>query len=101
MTRKVLVSPQFGAGWSTWSDSKYRDDMLFDPQLIADIENGRDRIEAAEEFVQRLEAKYSEEIHIYLGGARDLQVVEVDGPFMVEEYDGNESILRRDSGGWL
>lgn len=94
---KALISPGFGAGWSTWIDGPYHRDLLFDPQLIADVEeagdDGRAKKEAAERFQKRMVEKYGEEASgIYMGGAGDLEVVEVDGPFTVEEYDGFESI---------
>lgn len=97
--RKVLYSPGYGAGWQTWN-TDYTEDFLFDEELIAAVERGDDLGREEEpgtplaEFVTRLIAKYGEDAkHAYLGGARDLQVAEVDGPFRVDEYDGNESIV--------
>jgi hypothetical protein len=106
-TRKVLVSPEFGAGWMTWQDTAYAEDFLFDAELIAAVERGDDL--GGEDqpgtplalFVERLVAKHGEDArHVYLGGARDLEVKEVEGVFIVEEYDGSESILRRDDAPW-
>ena len=31
----VLVSPGFGAGWSTWADRELRERLLFDPEVVA------------------------------------------------------------------
>lgn len=36
----VLISPGFGAGWSTWT-SEHRDILLFHPRLVEWVENGK------------------------------------------------------------
>ena len=94
MTRKALISPGYGAGWSTWADRDQREAALFDPELIADIEAATtvaEKYRAAERFVARHGFK-----DFYVGGARDLVVQEIEGEFKVEEYDGFESVLTRD-----
>jgi hypothetical protein len=102
MKRKALISPGFGGGWSTWADSDIRDDMLFDEKLIAAVEEATDYADidaAVADFVARMEEKHDDP-YIYTGGARDLQVAQVEGQFIVEEYDGSESILTRDDTEW-
>ena len=37
----VLVSPGFGAGWSTWADRELRKRLLFDPEVVAWVEGGK------------------------------------------------------------
>ena len=37
----VLVSPGFGAGWSTWADRELRERLLFDPEVVAWVEGGK------------------------------------------------------------
>ena len=83
---KILISPGYGAGWSTWHDIPTKESLTFQP-LIDAIENYGNRSEEFEEALRQFEEKYPNE---YLGGASDLTVVEVSGPFLVEEYDGNE-----------
>lgn len=92
----VLISPGFGAGWSTWN----RDypDIMFDPQIVDLVLNyhGDDvqsRIEAI------CEIKYPD---CYLGGMEDLIVVwlEPGERFIVNEYDGSESITREKDMSW-
>ena len=34
----VIISPDFGAGWSTWNDDEDREAMLFDSELIIMME---------------------------------------------------------------
>lgn len=82
----VLISPGFGAGWSTWgrSDSEA---LLFDSRLVDAI-----LAEMPEaEFVAYCESLGYDH---YMGGAEDLRVewLEPGTRFVVEEYDGSESI---------
>lgn len=103
-SRKVLISPGFGAGWSTWADGALKHDMLFDAKLIAAVEDPDVDIYdgALDDFVARMKAKHGADTHIYTGGAHDLRVVEVEGQFHVDEYDGSESLcLRNDDKYWV
>lgn len=86
---KILISPGYGAGWSTWHDIPAKESLTFEPLIEAIEKHGV----GSEEFTEALklyEEKYPDE---YLGGAGQLEVVEVEGPFAVEEYDGNEYIV--------
>lgn len=82
----VLVSPGFGAGWFTWN--RKCPECLFDPDMVAWVEGGK------EGPMPDLEAKYSWE-YFYDGGADDLMVVWVpEGTqFRIDEYDGSESLI--------
>lgn len=97
---KVLISPDFGAGWSTWACSQYQRDFLFDAELIKDVEAG-DRAGGVERFEARMRAKYGDDWSEYLGGGCSLEVVEVDGPFRVDEYDGSESLVLAVNEQWI
>ena len=97
----VLVSPGFGAGWSTWAyagDENYRecmDFMLFDPTLVAMVEN-KDSAEDIETYVK------SKHPNTYCGGADDLTIewLPVGTAFRIHEYDGSESVEVRDNMNW-
>ena len=80
---KVLISPGYGAGWSTWNDKE----MAVDKDLIALFEKGC----TCEEMEQAcIEKGYDH----YMGGFEDLEITEVpEGVlFQVDEYDGHEFI---------
>lgn len=83
----VLVSPGYGAGWSTWADEEYRLACTFDKD-IAEAVLADDRNKAAE----LATAKYGE--YFYTGGAEQLRVewVPKGSRFEINEYDGNESL---------
>ena len=86
----VLVSPGFGAGWSTWNQSL--SGMLYDNFIVDLIVNEvPDWVAKAQAYC---ELKYP---GAYLGGLEDLQVqwVPQGAMFRVEEYDGSESIELR------
>lgn len=78
----VLVSPGFGAGWSTWADGS--EAALYDPAVVAWIEAGKPDID--------IEAAFGH--HGYLGGLRDVVIewVPIGTRFMIDEYDGAESL---------
>ena len=97
----VLISPNFGAGWSTWADSEYRHDCLFDP-WIADVilSEQYNPEEKQERIAAYCAVKYP---NMFLGGLEDLAVewVPKDAAFRVVEYDGNETIELRDDIDWI
>lgn len=83
---KVLVSPGFGAGFSTWGDSR----MAVDKDLIKMFEEGC-TLEEMEELCER--KGYIGEYES-LFGFEDLCIKEVpEGTlFIIREYDGSEWI---------
>jgi hypothetical protein len=89
----VLVSPGYGAGWSTWNSDL--PELLFDPTIVEMIEDGTN----SETITQYCEAKYP---NIYCGGADDLTIqwLPVGTAFCIHEYDGAESVEIRDNMNW-
>ena len=77
----VIVSPGWGAGWSTWGDSK----ICFDPILVKWIEDGK---------VGPAPLDHYGEAAPYGGGLRDAEIHWIDEgtAFRITEYDGYESI---------
>jgi hypothetical protein len=94
VTKKILVSYGFGAGWSTWSHCEIATEiMLTHPAVITALEAGQTvgvEHPSIIAMVQEIEAAGGDAP--YLGGLDGLAVVTVEGPFSVEDYDGNESI---------
>jgi hypothetical protein len=90
----VLVSPGFGAGWSSWNPLK--PELLFDPEVVAMVEDGTN----AETITAYCEAKYSDG---YFGGSDDLIIewVPVGTQFRVHEYDGSETLEFKDAMDWI
>ncbi len=81
----VLIGPGFGAGWSTWGGDQ-AEAMVFDSRLVDYVLlNGN---EGLGEYA--LSLGYVS----YMGGAGDVEVIWVDAGtrFVIEEYDGSESI---------
>ena len=109
--RKVLYSPGFGAGWTTWHHGTTEEKrfMLEHAGLIEAVERGEETGEgstALRQFVQDFEAAFPDSRAgvPYLGGADSLVVhVAADGQRVrVEEYDGSESVVNEgDDEGWL
>lgn len=116
MSKKILVSPGYGAGWASWNtypaglgkfvaeyqpvidyleaggefkNQSHQKDLIRDSPILAQLEK-----DAKE--------KFGEEAHLYFGGAHQLKVVEIpDGSrYRIDEYDGSESYLLQDSEDW-
>ena len=85
---KVLISPGYGAGWSTWNDPM----MALDERLIRAFECG---ITQEDMYNLCIECGYIDEYGgPYMGGFETLKVVEVPSGtwFKIKEYDGSETL---------
>lgn len=95
---KILVSAGYGAGWSTWARDDKRKEVAEYRPIIDFIEAGGN----PRDLDQRGGPNHDLIIQMmvdlgldrfYTGGADDLEVVEVDGPYLISEYDGWESVI--------
>ena len=84
----VAVSKGFGAGWSTWNSVNPMD-MRFNVLFL------EGKWEEAEKLCKELKLGYG-------GGAEDVRIewVEKGREFIIEEYDGKESIKFKDETIW-
>jgi len=91
----VLVSPDFGAGWSTWNRGNYGNELIFDPVLAAYIDEGK--IDEAKTYIAM---RFPE---VYDGGLDDVVVhwVPVGTAFRIHEYDGSERIEIKEDIDWI
>lgn len=94
---KVLISPGYGSGWSTWNDPR----MAFDGRLIEAFERG---ISKEDMKALCVECGYVDPYGYapYMGGFNNLIVVEVPSGtmFRIREYDGYESVEMLDMDDW-
>lgn len=104
MGTKVVISPGFGAGWSTWND-KSKEVAEYLP-IIEYIEadkpvlsgkSGRswDNHDWLHPDFLALVKQMEKDLDLdgfYMGGADNLIVVAVDGPYRIDEYDGSERV---------
>ena len=88
----VLVSPGFGAGFSTWN----KPEMAVDFDLVEAFLSGD-----MNRFEYIVVEKYGE--NMYLGGMENLMVVWVDegNKFRVDEYDGMERVEILEGADWF
>ena len=93
----VLVSPGYGAGWSTWETKLSQDILLFSPLIVEMVEAGRQK-EITEGWINE---KFGVE-DVYPGGAYQLEIewVEVGTKFTIREYDGSEWLEELDIESW-
>jgi hypothetical protein len=97
----VLVSPGFGAGWSTWCDYDDRKAVTFDPWivdiLLSDQYNRKEKIDR---IYAHCAVKYPD---MYMGGVSDLTVewIPQGTLFRIAEYDGSETIELKEAEDWI
>jgi len=85
----VLVSPGFGAGWSTWSNDAREEACVFDSRIVEKVLAGED---VTEEWLKQIWG-LDEDDYIGTFGVEDLTVewVPTGQRFFIEVYDGSES----------
>lgn len=83
----VLISPGYGAGWSSWATAEQREMLLFDRLFV-------EAAEAGVEYIDPLLLEIFGEDYPYSGGWRSITIhwVPVGERFYVHEYDGSESL---------
>ena len=88
----VLVSHGYGGGFHTWGAPI---EAIFDPTLVDLIENFK--IQEAIDYVLKT---YPD---AYEGGVKDLDIewIPEGAKFIINEYDGSESIQFRDTEDWI
>lgn len=97
--RKILYSPGWGAGWSTWNSGEVGKYMLTYQPIIDFLEAGGKFTEAhahgePHPILDQLQKECAErfgESYVCLLGADDLKVATVKGRVRIHEYDGSES----------
>lgn len=89
----VLVSPGFGAGWSTWGGGEW---ALFSPDVVAWVEAGKPGD------IDNIIAANPDAPAFYTGGAKGLEIewVPVGTQFRIVEYDGSESLITNNDDYW-
>ena len=89
----VLISLDFGAGWSTWNEG-FEKTLLFDEHLVKMVEQGR-QDEITDDFMFK---NYGLD-NICLAGVADLKIewLPIGTRFYVEDYDGSETIITEES----
>lgn len=90
---KVLISPGYGSGWSTWNYI----DLAFDPDIISAFEAGLNEEDMCN-FIVNLGYKKP-----YMGGYTQCKIVDVPKGtrFQIKERDGYESIKVYDDKDWM
>ena|SRR5271155_5689334 len=109
MIRKILYSPGYGAGWTTWHYGT-KEEKLF----MLTYQPFIDALEKGERISQKLEEQFEVDFAAkfpdakdstpYTGGLRDLQIYRTNGRVHIEEYDGSESVEEdgfQDDSYWL
>lgn len=99
--RQVVISPGFGAGLLTWGDkSDMAYGMIEHPALVKACLDGASWEEARSAMVACGYTEEDVEGCLCSLGWEDVEVVAVSGPYLINEYDGSESIEELDRTRW-
>lgn len=98
---KILISPNFGAGWSTWQTTPQQAKfaLTYQPLITAlDKDTNLTNEERELSFKNALRLFEHDFTRLfdetpYIMTHLDLIVVEVEGKFRISEYDGAESVV--------
>ncbi len=92
----VLISPGFGAGWSTWAALDEAEALLFDSRIV-------DAVLADQSSAEITSLVEDLGYDSYLGGVSGLEVhwLEPGTRFYINEYDGSESLRTFDDLVWV
>lgn len=95
---KILISPGYGAGWSTWNQPE----LATDKRLIELFEKGCTRNEMIDACVDYGHTNVYGDPP-YDGGFAQLKIVEVPkgSLFKIREYDGHEYVEVFDESKWI
>jgi hypothetical protein len=98
----VLVSPDYGAGWSSWALPEEREYMLFDPDIVEILTDEKSRRTAADRVEDIALVVKIKGYQSYSGGLDQLQVVwiPVGTRFRIIERDGDEKVEMEGSVVW-
>jgi len=98
----VLISPGFGGGWYSWHKTE---ELLYHPKLVEMVENSQHK-EITESLIAELLGIIDEDDMPY--GISDMAIEDltvrwlpVGTEFVIEEYDGHESITLKENHSWL
>jgi hypothetical protein len=92
----VLVSTDFGAGWSTWNN--HQPQMLFDPVMVNYLDKNHG-IPYDKEKYDGIDAYLADTYYGgYFGGLSGLTIewLQRGLEFMIDEYDGSETLMLKD-----
>lgn len=98
--RRIVISIDFGAGLVTWWGADQRAyDLIEHPALIAAAERGASEEEAQQSLIDAgWDADYI--LSLYWGGWALVGIAEVNHPYLVQECDGMETVLERETAPW-
>lgn len=85
----ILISPGFGAGWSTWAHDGLDEFLLFDKGLV-ELALREASADEAEAYIK----SKADGAYVYMGGWGNVVVewLPIGTRFLVHEYDGSESL---------
>jgi hypothetical protein len=95
----VIYSPNWGAGWYSWH---HMEELIYHPKIVEMVENNQQG-EITKGLIAELLGIIDEDDMPYISCVEDLVIawLPVGTEFMIEEYDGNETIRLKEATVWL
>jgi hypothetical protein len=91
--KKIIVSPDYGAGWYSWN-SEYPE-CLTDYEIIEMIESNAPAADIKSKATEKWEHGYWSAVGL------EVASIEEGVPFHIHEYDGSESIMLQSDYNWI
>jgi hypothetical protein len=89
----IIYSPGYGRGWYSWSRTR-NDELLFDPGLVQLIESNSN-YDKIREYCQK---HFPDD---YCTSNLSIKWIPVGAKFIIQEYDGSESVVLLDDFNWI
>ncbi len=99
MSKKILYSPGYGAGWASWNSGPVGKFMAEYEPIINAIENDEPISELIVQMQKEIFEKFGEE-YVCVLGADQLKVTTVHDQYRINDYDGFESVEERSGVDW-
>tara|TARA_Y100000034_G_scaffold105363_1_gene132634 strand:- start:280 stop:615 length:336 start_codon:yes stop_codon:yes gene_type:complete len=96
----IIISPGFGAGWSTWNQREdIAEFLLFDKTLVQYCKDGADITLVRDHIYSKFDDAND---YVSLGGweQADIRWLDEGTHFSINDYDGSESVQVRDDEYW-
>jgi len=96
----ILVSPGYGAGWSTWAETdEHKRFLCTDPGLV-DLAKRKANETEVEEYITSI---LGSDVYVYMGGWTQviIEYIPKGTQFSINSYDGFEYLITPSSIDWM
>lgn len=98
----ILISPGYGAGWSTWAEYSEQELILFDPDIVQLVLDRNNSVITSEMFHEQVSHIWQLKSYTSYCSPEALKVqwLPVGTIFRISEYDGAETLIMNKDDIW-